>query len=137
MFQGKVTGWLEAGYSIASAELCHGRLRPSHYELHGGPIVRVDRRFLEHDELPTHPFSIGSYCFYPLGHDFARNAIIAAHINGPLWWLPVVRYWLESIGQRLLATAYVWGLAEWPVNEKQTWRSVHALRWLAKRLGRV
>lgn len=105
--------------------------------LQGGPIAYVDRRWIEGDAVPKRPFTVGPYHLYPLGCDFARDAVIAAVINGPFWWLPALRYVAQSIGMRVLATTYVWGLADCPVNEEPTWRSVHVLRWIGRLLGRL
>lgn len=130
MFKGEVHGRLQVDWEYPDNE-------PTPiYTLIGGPIVYVPMRAVDGD-APAGSFRVGAFCFYPLGRDFSRDAVIAAHITGPLWWLAVLRYYAQTIPERILATAYVWGLAEYPFNEKQTWRSVHVLRWAENTIKRT
>lgn len=129
MFKGKVRGRVERRWGM-------GDVPNGAYILEGAPPLYVGRNLIgEQDD--ARPFTLGPHRLYPIDKDHLRYAVIAVPINGPLWWLPVLRYWCESVGQRLLATAHVWGLADWPMGEAQTWRSVYLLRWLAERLGRA
>lgn len=131
MFEGKVRGRVEV-----RRDYDNGVAFAMRYDLQGEPPYRVGRNIIGKQDY-TRPFIVGRYRMYPIGQDHLCDAVITVPIDGPLWWLPVIRYWRESIGQRLLATAHVWGLADWPMGETPTWRSVYLFRWLAKRLGRA
>lgn len=137
MFEGEVHGRLQAEWEYPDNE-------PTVvYKLCGGPIVYVPEhpggRAANTDNFQNvkRAFTVGGFRFYPLGYDFARNAVIAAVVDGPFWWLAVVRYWMQSIGKRILATLYIWGLADHPLGEEQTWRSVYVLRWAEKTIRKV
>ena len=126
---GTVNGRLEVGFRYDG-----GRVIPANYKLTGGPIISIRRNLLD-DERPTRAFSVGPYLFYPLDVDYARDSIIAAHINGPLWWLAVLRYWASSIQPRVLATLYVWGMADYPMERTQNWDDVYLVRWVKGRMS--
>lgn len=111
----------------------NGRVIPVEHKLSGGPIVSIGRELLDEDR-PTRVFAVGPFLLYPLDVDYARDSIIAAHINGPLWWLSVLRYWASSIKPRVLATLYVWDLADHPMERTQNWDDVYLVRWLKRKV---
>lgn len=128
---GKVNGHLE----ILRWQYENGRALPAEYQLTGGPIVYIRRNLLA-DEHPTRVFSAGPHLFYPLGVDYARDTIIAAHINGPFWWLALLPYYGQFIEQRVLVTLYVWGLADYQLNQaRMTWDDVHLVQWMKRRVA--
>lgn len=137
-FRGTVNGEIEVEHAWHQ-----GVERPTpRYKLNGGPIVYVGQWAIHNetdacDGIPDSIFTIGAYRLYPLGQDFARDAVIAAVIDGPFWRLAVLRYWLQTVGQRLIATARVWGLADWPMGEEAGWRHVYPVRWAMRLLRRI
>lgn len=47
-----------------------------------------------------------------------------------------IRWHLGRALARVIMTAAVWGLASWERNAIPSWRNVHALAWLARKVGR-
>lgn len=130
-WHGAVNGWLEAEHRWDAEK---DRVVFDRFHLTGGSIVRVNRRLIDGDEHPARAFVVGPHLFYPLDRDEPYDAVIAARITGPFWWLPVVRYRWQGTVKRILATAYIWGLADYPLGAEQTWRNVYALAWLERKV---
>jgi hypothetical protein len=57
-----------------------------------------------------------------------------------LWWLPFITRpisrFAEIVYRRFIITLAVWRLADYNEAVISTWHDIHALRWIAKRLGK-
>ena len=128
---GDTDGWLRVEHLYPR----NGHHTEPRYRLEGGPIVRISMEALGHQE-PPQVFEVGVYRFYRLGYDGPHMAIVAAHINGSLWWRAVLRYYRTLIRNRFLVTCVVWGLAEYRMGRQTTWGDVYAVRWVQRRIRR-
>lgn len=128
-WHGATNGWLEVEYQPSNGSFVE------HYTLRGGPIVRIGDRMAPDEGARV--FTVGAYRLRRLGYDMPHYAVIAVHIDARLWQLAVVRYWLEGINKRILATCYVWGLADYPIEREQVWGDVYPVQWARRFWGRL
>lgn len=128
-WHGATNGWLEVEYQPSNGSFVE------HYTLRGGPIVRVGDRLLMDGDMSA--FTVGAYHFRGLDYDDTHRAVIAVNIDAPLWQLAVARYWFEGINKRILATCYVWGLADYPIEREQMWGDVYPVQWARRLFGKT
>lgn len=84
--------------------------------------------------------AIGPYRVRIIEYDIARRAYVVERGHPVRTWLHfhVLRSirLLDLAYRRAVITAAVWGLATHHEYRAPSWRDVHALGWVAKRLGR-
>lgn len=84
--------------------------------------------------------SIGPFQLRVLEFSVVEPCYTLVREDYPLWW--ALYLWhrltplLDLIYRRTIITLAVWKLAEYREYEIPTWRDIHALRWIAERLGR-
>lgn len=125
-WNGTINGQLEVAYRFVG----HDQPPEAQYTFTGGPIVRIGDRLITEDTPRV--FAIGTQRLCRIGYDWPHQAVIAARIDGPRWWLAVLWFRLEGINRRILATCYVWGLADYPIERDQVWGDVYLVRWVRR-----